>query len=109
MRIFSNEKGSLTSAVRVDNTPVKILWDNNLNQMTFTFLTVEEKKRVELTVCLNNLNDEKEIEKIESLMNDPEKKMEIMDDAFWMFRDHRYISEETAIEWVDYKLFSWRK
>ena len=103
MRIFSNENGTTTTAVEVDEHPVKITWDENHLQMTFLF-TNEEKTHVELTAFFETLG-KKEQGIIEHWMDNVDMKMSIMNEAFWIFDEVRYTSDELAAAFVYRKLF----
>ena len=107
MRIFSNENGKHTTAINVDSTPVKISWDGDNLQMTFLFLTDEEKTHVELTASFETLR-KKEQEIIEQLMDNVGMKMSIINEAFWIFDEVRYLSDDMAAEFVYRKVFGWR-
>lgn len=107
MRIFSNENGKYTTAIDVDENPVKITWDGNHLQMTFLFLTDEEKTHVELTACFETLG-KKEQEIIEHLMDNVDMKMSIIDEAFWIFDEVRYLSDDMAAAFVYRMVFGWR-
>lgn len=105
MRIFSNENGKYTTAIDVDENPVKITWDGNHLQMTFLFLTDEEKTHVELTASFET-HRKKEI--IEQLMDNVNMKMSIIDEAFSIFGDVRYLSDDMAADFVYRSVFAWR-